>query len=159
MNLLRELVLRLTVCGFLVALCSALFTSERLRRLVRFVGGCFLAVVVLQPLMDSELVSFLERLRPGLPESDYAEVQEKNDLLLKELVEQQTAEFIKQAARELGAELTITVTAQKDEPSGLFVPVRVTLRGFVTEVQRTALSERIERELAIGTLKQRWEIG
>ena len=159
MNLLRETVLRLTVCGFLVALCSSAFSGERLRRLIRFVGGCFLAVVVLSPILESDLPALLERLRPALPEAETSEASEKNERLLRELTEQQTEEYIEQAAQELGAELRAEVRCEKDEASGLYLPAEVTLRGFVTDEQRAALSRRLEEELALAQQRQRWVIG
>lgn len=159
MNELRQTLFRLIVCGFAVALCASLFPEKRLRRLIRFVGGCALAVAVLQPLMDAELFSFLERLRPELPQQELSAAQEKNELLLKELVEEQTAEYIEEAARELGCELRAEVQCEKDDASGLYLPARVTLRGLVSAEQRSALSERLENELAIMSQDQRWVIG
>ena len=159
MSVLRQTVLRLVICGFLTALCVSLFSESRQRRLMRFVGGCFLAVVVLQPLLESNLFSMLETLRPALPEETYSYSQEKNERLLKELIEKQTAEWIEDAARELGTELRAEVVAEADADSGLFIPAHVTLRGVLSAEQQAALSERIAKELAIPIHRQRWESG
>lgn len=159
MSLLRQTLLHLVICGFLVALCTSLFSEQRLRRLVRFAGGCFLAAVVLIPLIHSDLASFLEGLRPELPAQSGSDAQEKNDRLLRELIEAQTAEYIETAARQLGAELRAEVETERDDASGLFVPVQVTLRGFVTAQQQQALSAQIEQELAIAPQRQRWVNG
>ena len=156
MTALRQTVLQLVVCGFLIAMCTALFSGERMRRLIRFAGGCFLALVILRPLLSLDAVSLLNRLRPEIPSTENSIAQEKNEQLLKELIESQTEEYIVNAAKELGADLNVEVACEKDEASGLFFPVRVTLRGFVSDEQRTELSGIIEKELAIEAERQRW---
>lgn len=154
MTAIKAYFLRLIFCGFLVSLTAALLRGKRTGRILTLCGGCLLILTALRPLMRVDL-SRLPDLVTGLTRSEReAEAREKNDAILRGLVEEQTAAWIEARGKELGMELAAVVTARAE--AGTFVPDGVTLRGRWTAESKTALSELLARELEIPPTRQRW---
>ena len=155
MTAVKQYLLRLILCGFLVSLAGALLRDRKGGRALALCGGCLLILTALRPLLRVDLRR-LPDLATGLTQSQRAEeAREKNDALLRGLVERQTAAWVEEQARELGMELRCAVTARAAE-AGCFVPEALELRGSWTEAQRRSLSERLTAELEIPPERQRW---
>lgn len=155
MTALKTYLLRLILCGFLVTLTGALLRGRKTARALALCGGCLMILTALRPLMQVDL-SRLPDLVTGLTRAEReAEAREKNDALLRSLVEKQTAEWIEARAAELGLSLQAEVTAEEDR-AGTFVPASVSLSGVWTASQREAFSSILENELAIPAARQRW---
>ena len=155
MTEIKTYLLRLILCGFLVTLTGALVRGKKTARAVALCGGCLMILTALRPLMRVDL-SRLPDLVTGLTRAEReAAAREKNDALLRSLVESQTAEWIENRAAELGLAIHAEVTAKEAE-AGTFVPDSVTLSGVWTTAQREAFSGVLEAELDIPPEKQRW---
>ena len=112
-------------------------------------------LTALRPLMQVDL-SRLPDLVTGLTRSEREEAaRERNDALLRSLVESQTAEWIEGRAGEFGLAITAKVTAAEAE-GGSFVPVSAALTGAWTPKQREIFSAVLSEELAIPPERQRW---
>lgn len=158
MTAIKAYLLRLILCGFLVSLTGALLRGKKAGRLLSLCGGCLLLLTALRPLLRVDLTR-LPDLVTGLDAAERAEAaREKNDKLLRELVERQSAAWIEDRAEKLGMELTAEVSARAEAES-VFVPDAVTLRGRWTETQRSALAAVLETELGVPPARQRWEGG
>lgn len=155
MTAIKAYILRLILCGFLVSLSSALLRGKRTGKAVRLCGGCLLILVAVRPLLQVDL-SRLPDLVTGLtrPQREAA-AREKNQSLLRGLVEEQTAAWIEERGKELDMEITAAVTVREAE-ADTFVPDRVTLRGSWTQESREALAAILTRELEIPPERQRW---
>ena len=153
MTAIKAYILRLVFCGFLVSLTGSVLRGKRSAKAVSLCGGCLLILVAVRPLLRVDL-SRLPDLVTGLTRSEREEAaREKNNEILRRLIEEQTAEWIEDRGRELAMEITATVTA-KEEGSGCFVPDQVA--GNWTQETRDALSEIIRRDLEIPPTRQRW---
>ena len=155
MTAIKTYFLRLILCGFLVTLAGAAVRGRRTARAVALCGGCLMILTALRPLMQVDL-SRLPDLVTGLTRAEReAQASEKNDALLRSLVEAQTVQWIEDRAAGLGLTLQAEVRAEEAE-AGTFVPESVTLTGTWTAGQREAFSAILEEELAIPIERQRW---
>jgi hypothetical protein len=158
MSELKAYLLRLILCGFLVSLAGALINGKRGARAVTLCGGCLLILTAVQPLMRVDL-SRLPDLVTGLMRSEReAEAKEKNEALLRSIIEEQTAAWIVEQAEERGAALEAVVTTA-EAGEGVYIPYAVMIRGVWTEAQRDAISRLIVEELDIPPEHQRWADG
>ena len=155
MTAIKTYLLRLILCGFLVSLAAALLRGQKTSRALALCGGCLLILTTLRPLLQvdltrlPDLVTGLTRVQREL------EAREKNDALLRSLVEAQTTEWIEARAAEQGITLQADVTAEEAE-AGTFVPFSVTLSGTWAEQQRELFAAILEAELGIPAERQRW---
>lgn len=157
MTAIKTYLLRLILCGLLVSLTGALPLGKRAGRVLRLCGGCLLLLTAVNPLLRVEL-SRLPDLMTGLTGAQrLEEAREKNDALLRELIQQQTVSWLTAQADELGISASFAVTLRPEE--GSFVPELVELRGSWTPEQRAALSLRLEQELGIAPERQIWRSG
>ncbi len=155
MTAIKSYLLRLIFCGFLIALSGALLRERRGARALALCGGCLMILTALGPLLQVDL-SRLPDLVTGLTRSQRQEsARLDNETILQRLVEEQTAAWIAERARELGLELACAVTAERGA-GGAFVPYRAELRGLWTRTQREALSALLLRELEIPPERQSW---
>ncbi len=155
MTAIKAYVLRLILCGFLVSLSCALLRGKRTGKAVRLCGGCLLILAAVRPLLRVDL-GRLPDLVTGLTRSEReAAAHEKNDAILRDLVEEQTAAWIEERGKELGMEIKAAVTLREAE-ADTFVPDRVTLRGSWTADSRAELTAMMARELEIPPERQRW---
>lgn len=155
MNAIKTYLLRLILCGFLVTLSGALVRGRRTARAVALCGGCLMILTSLRPLMQVDL-SRLPDLVTGLTRSQReAAAREKNEALLRSLVEAQSTEWIEAKAAELGFVVHAEVAAEEAE-AGTYIPASVTITGNWAVDQREALAAVLEDELGIPPERQRW---
>ena len=155
MTSIKAYFLRIIFCAFLVSLTAAILRGKRAGRVVTLCGGCLLILTAVRPLLRVDL-SQLPDLVTGMTRTEReAAAREKNDALLRGLVEQQTADWIDARGEELGMQITSTVTAREAE-AGTFVPDQVVLRGTWTEEGRRKLAEILTQELSLPPAQQRW---
>lgn len=155
MTAVKQYLLRLVLCGFLTSLCGVVLRDRKGGRALALCGGCLLILTALRPLLRVELRR-LPDLVTGLTQSQrMLEAREKNNELLRSLVETQSARWIEAQGQALGMELRCSVTARESE-AGSFVPDRTELKGRWTEAQRLSLSELLRRELEIPPERQSW---
>ena len=155
MTAIKTYLLRLIFCGFLVTLCGALLRGRKTARVAALCGGCLMVLTALKPLVQVDL-SRLPDLVTGLTRAEREAVaREKNNALLRSLVEAQTAEWIVSRAREFGLSVQAEVTAEEAEAE-TYVPTSVTLTGIWTQGQREAFSAILAAELDIPVERQRW---
>lgn len=154
MTAIKAYFLRLIFCGFLVSLCSAVLRGKRAGRALTLCGGCLLILTAVRPLLRVDL-SRLPDLVSGLTHAEReAAAREKNDAILRALIEEQTAAWIAERGKALGMSVTAEVSTRAE--AGSFVPDQVTIRGSWTAEGRDALSEILTRELKIPVARQRW---
>ena len=152
MVFLRQWLLGVVGCAFLVGLTDQLTPKGPMRPLVRFCGGLVLLLCLLRPLGTVELHGLdlsadgLSARRAALEEQYAAE----NDRALAAVIAERTEAYIEDKAHALGLELTAAVEVA--ERGGALVPCRVTLYG----AESGTLAALLERELGIARTEQEW---
>lgn len=158
MTALKSYLLRLVCCGFFVSLASSLLRGKRTGRFVTLCGGCLMILTAIRPLMQVNL-SALPDFVTGLTQTErQALAKEKNDAILRELVEAQTVSWLETQAKQLKMNVRFSVDAIQTE-EGLWIPERVRINGSWTEQQRQLLSSQMTRELLLPPERQKWEGG
>ncbi len=158
MSAVREYLIRLISCGFLVSLAGTLPIGKTAKNAVRLCGGCLMLLVALTPLLTLDGSALMGKLRSlTLPDTERIEnARERNDLLLKRMVEEETARKMADEAAREGAELNVSVTARKEESGGLYVPWEVTLTGACDEASAERIRISLEETWGIPPERQRW---
>ena len=152
MAFLRQWLLGVVSCAFLVSLLDQLTPEGSVRKLARFSGGLVLILCMLRPLGTAEpweLALDLDGLsadRAAL-EEQYRDVSGQS---LAAVIAERTGAYIEDKADELG--LSVRAAVRTEEVDGVPLPVSVTLCGE----ENAALADCIERELGIAKEDQLW---
>ena len=129
MAFLRQWLLGVVSCAFLVSLLDQLTPEGSVRKLARFSGGLVLILCMLRPLGTAEpreLALDLDGLsadRAAL-EEQYRDVSGQS---LAAVIAERTGAYIEDKAHALGTEVTAEVTVREED--GAFVPDRAVLFG------------------------------
>ena len=152
MAFLRQWLLGVVSCAFLVSLLDQLTPEGSVRKLARFSGGLVLILCMLRPLGTAEpreLALDLDGLsadRAAL-EEQYRDVSGQS---LAAVIAERTGANIEDKAHALGAEVTAEVTVREED--GAFIPDRAVLFGE----ENAELSVLLTQELGIAPEKQEW---
>jgi len=152
MTKIRALFFSFVVAALIISVLQSLFPKGTFQRMGRFLGGLILLALLIRSVTGAEL---------SFAEWDYEEIHEKlsqqeQDLASQGLrnemviIEDKTAAYIAQTAREL--DLVCTAEVSCEIRSGVPFPSQVTLNIPF----HAALSERIRQELAIAPENQHW---
>ena len=147
MAFLRQWLLGVVSCAFLVSLLDQLTPEGSVRKLARFSGGLVLILCMLRP--PRELALDLDGLsadRAAL-EEQYRDVSGQS---LAAVIAERTGAYIEDKAHALGTEVTAEVTVREED--GAFVPDRAVLFGE----ENAELSALLTQELGIAPEKQEW---
>ena len=158
MSAVRDYLLRLTACAFLVSLAAMLVSQEKLRRIVKLVGACLIAVAALQPLIGLDLSALPELVAwtdPARTEA-IAEAKAKNDALLEQLIRTQTEEALQQALDEQGIAVDFSLSLRYDDALGLPLPWQIRLSGVCSESEQAQLRELLRDTFGIPEERQVW---
>ena len=145
MAFLRQWLLGVVSCAFLVSLLDQLTPEGSVRKLARFSGGLVLILCMLRPLGTAEpreLALDLDGLsadRAAL-EEQYRDVSGQS---LAAVIAERTGAYIEDKAHALGAEVTAEVTVREED--GAFIPDRAVLFGE----ENAELSVLLTQELGI----------
>lgn len=158
MTAIKAYILRLILCGVLVSLAGSLAKGKILRRALTLCGGCLMILTALEPLAQVDLTRLPELgLGLGLSQAERQQAAlEKNEALLRELVERQTAEWVQARGAEMGLSLRVRVRAEKT-PEGLCVPVALTLAGTQDPALRQAMEALLYPALDLPPGAIEWE--
>ena len=158
MQMLRAYLLRLTACSFLVSICAALVSQPKLKRLVKLMGGCLLALTALQPLLSIDFTALPDLLYPyGLSQQNAVdEAERKNAQLLEDLIRKQTEASIQDALDEQGIDARFHLTLRMDQSVGMPVPWSVTVYADCDEEKQNLISDFFSSELGIAKERQVW---
>ena len=159
MTAIRAYLIRLVCCGFLVSLAASFPLGKHAKNAVRLCGGCLMLLVVLGPILTLDGADLSGRLSEWTPSDteQAAEAREKNDELLRRMVEEEASGQIRRKAAEFGAELSVRVVTEKEE-NGYFVPREIVLQGTVGEETRTRIEEYLRTDWGVPPERQRWII-
>lgn len=160
MELLKEWITGITGVSIVLATAQCLMPEGTIRRVGKLAGGMLLLLALIMPLksIDPETLSFaLTEYR--LAESDGLEVLKlENNRLTQKIIEEQTAAYILDKAKSIGAACSVNVNYEYTD-EGIAYPIAVTIYGDLTEAQKCKLIQIIEGDLAVPKEKQRYVKG
>lgn len=152
MAFLRQWLLGVVCCAFLVSLVDQLTPAGAVQKLARFTGALVLLLCMLRPLRTVELKELTLDLdglfseRAALEEQYQAEREQS----LAAVIAARAGAYIEDKAHALGVSVIAEVTLREED--GAFLPDSVVLTGE----ESAALAALITRELGIAPEKQEW---
>lgn len=157
-EVLRQWFISMTCTALLLALADSLCPPGPVRKIGKMVGGLVLLIVMLSPLctLDSGILT-----TALMQQADWLDWEEENEVSqewMKTIIGEKTGAYILDKATELGISCEqVIVTCQMGEE--VPYPSAVTIVGNLDDQQRSALSQVIERDLAIGADCQSYQEG
>ncbi len=159
MGLVRQWLLGVTAAALVLALAEALAPEGGAKKVCRLAGGLALLLAAVGPVMGILDGSAITRAVDGWKNraQSYAlELEEQRDQFYLTVIEEETAAYVMDKAREFGFECAAEVTWSYDE-DGVPCPWEVTARGAWTEQQRGSLEALLEEELGVPAQRQYYE--
>ena len=149
LELIRHWLVGITCAAMLVALAESLIPAGSIRRIARLTGGLVLLAAILNPLLKLDTTALTRALTEyKLELSAYsADLEEENEILMKDIIEEQSGAYIQDKAAALGIDCQVTVEADGEEEWP--IPQSVTVMGSLTAEQQEALERTIEEDFAI----------
>lgn len=153
MNGFVQYILHVTAAAILTAVTRSIPLEGSMRGMVKLVGGVFMALTLISPLlmlrlpdMEGWINAFGEEGRAAA-----ASGEAMADEAMRSIIKERTEAYILDKAAAWDTVLTVEV-----ETNDAGEPTAVTLRGSVSHRTKTALAEFIASELGIGKEAQRW---
>ena len=152
MAFLRQWLLGVVSCAFLVSLLDQLTPEGSVRKLAHFSGGLVLILCMLRPLGTAEpweLALDLDGLsadRAAL-EEQYRDVSGQS---LAAVIAERTGAYIEDKAHALGAEVTAEVTVREED--GAFIPDRAVLFGEENAELSVLLTQELGKKSRLAAL-------
>lgn len=154
---MKGYLLSLTAAAILSALISQLAPKGASGRGARIAAGLLILVAAFAPIGKMDTLSAAQDLMKGMTgdplQTDF--LSKSNRELMSSLISGEAEAYILDKALALGfaPEVTVTVSVRENYP----VPWTVTLEGEMTDVQRSALSKIIFKDLDIPEERQEWK--
>ena len=150
---MRAYLLSVTAAAMILALLRTLAGAGTMGTLTRLLGGLFLAVTVISPLVHLEIPDPTAWLESYTDEGNAAAAD--GEAMAKEysaaIISAELEAYILDKAARLGAEVTAEVSLDADG-----MPRSVTVRGEISPAAREELSRYISQTLGLGEEAQRW---
>ncbi len=156
MEFLSKYILSVIAAALVVSLVSALAdTKSTTGKLIKLVGGVFLALTLMQGIRYLDVDRLFYRLEFYEVESESAAAFGENLSAdsLRSIIKSKTESYILDKARLYRANLTVEVTLSNDR---IPIPVSVRLQGNVSPFAKYQLQQLIENDLAISKEDQLW---
>lgn len=159
MGLVRQWLLGVTAAALVLALAEALAPEGGAKKVCRLAGGLALLLAAAGPvtgLMDGTLFTQALDGWRGRTQSAQQELEDQTDQFYLAIIEEETAAYVMDKARELGFDCEAEVTYGYDE-EGVPRPWEIAARGAWTQKQRSRLERLLEEELGVPAQRQRYE--
>lgn len=156
MGAVRGWLLGVTAAALVLALAETLAPEGGAKKVCRLAGGMALLLAAAGPLaglLDGGLPARAADGWRDRAERYELELEEKNDLFYLSIIEEETAAYVMDKAKEFGFDCQAEVTYGYDE-DGVPRPWEVTARGTWTREQREQLSRLLEEELGVPPRRQ-----
>ena len=157
-ELLRQWLLGIACTALILAAAESLAPVGGVKKVCRLAGGLALLLAAVGPLLRLEvgaLADALEGYREQVRGYEEA-LEEQNNLFYQTIIEESTAAYIVDKAKEMGISCQVEVTFSYDE-NGAPCPWEVTARGDWTDEARETLERLLEGDLGIPPQRQHYE--
>lgn len=157
MDFIKEWLLGVTCAAMVLALAESLAPEGGVKRVCRLAGGLVLLLAAIGPVIRTEPADLSRMLEEYIAVSqDYTgELEEKNEDLYETIIEEHTAAYILDKAKQMGISCQVSVTVIRGE-DGVPRPDAVRVTGALTEEQADRLGRMLEEDL--GILPQRQDL-
>ena len=159
MGFVRSWLLGVTAAALVLALAEALAPEGSVKKVCRLAGGMALLLAAAGPVLEALdgnlLASAVEGWRDRSQRYE-RELEENNERFYLAIIEEETAAYVMDKARELGFECAVEVTCGYDE-NGVPCPWEVAARGQWAPEQRARLERLLEEELGVPAQRQYYE--
>lgn len=159
MGLVRQWLLGVTAAALVLALAEALAPEGGAKKVCRLAGGLALLLAAAGPLtglLDGSALTRTAEDWLGRAQSAELELEDQADGFYLAIIEEETAAYVMDKARELGFDCEAEVTYGYDE-EGVPCPWEIAARGAWTQEQRTQLERLLEEELGVPARRQYYE--
>ena len=159
MGLVRRWLLGVTAAALVLALAEALAPEGSVKKVCRLAGGMALLLAAAGPVLEALDGNLLAGAVEGWRDRSQRyerELEENNERLYLAIIEEETAAYVMDKARELGFECAVEVTCGYDE-NGVPCPWEVAARGQWAPEQRARLERLLEEELGVPARRQYYE--
>lgn len=156
---IRQWLLGVTATALVLALAETLAPEGSAKKVCKLAGGLALLLAAVGPvlgLLDGGwIIQAVDGWR-GRSQGYGQELEERRDQFYLAIIEEETAAYVMDKARELGFDCEAEVTYGHDE-DGAPCPWEVAARGTWTEKQREELTRLLEEELGVPAQRQYYE--
>lgn len=159
MGFVRSWLLGVTAAALVLALAEALAPEGSVKKVCRLAGGMALLLAAAGPVLEALDGNLLAGAVEGWRDRSQRyerELEENNERLYLAIIEEETAAYVMDKARELGFECAAEVTYGYDE-NGVPCPWEVAARGQWAPEQRARLERLLEEELGVPARRQYYE--
>ena len=159
MGFVRSWLLGVTAAALVLALAEALAPEGSVKKVCRLAGGMALLLAAAGPVLEALDGNLLAGAVEGWRDRSQRyerELEENNERLYLAIIEEETAAYVMDKARELGFECAAEVTYGYDE-NGVPCPWEVAARGQWAPEQRARLERLLEEELGVPAQRQYYE--
>ncbi len=159
MGFVRSWLLGVTAAALVLALAETLAPEGAVKKVCRLAGGMALLLAAAGPVLDALDGSALTRGLEGWRDRSQRyeqELEERNEQLYLAIIEEETAAYVMDKAREFGFECDVEVTFGYDEKA-VPCPWEVAARGEWTPERRARLGRLLEEELGVPAQRQHYE--
>ena len=155
---MRELLLLLISIALSEAVILCFADEERMRRVVRLVGGSAMALALLSAVMRFDYAAYAASLRREELEmqTDTDEIRDEAQRLNRRLIEEECAAYIRNRAEDLGIALQDVQVKLAWDVSGFWYPEEAELTLAENQQYSAALQDAIQTELGIAPDAQHW---
>ena len=154
----RQWLLGVACTALILAVADSLAPEGSVKKVCRLAGGLALLLAAVSPILRLEagaLADALEGYRAQV--RGYEEtLEEQNHFFYQTVIEESTAAYIVDKAKEMGISCQAEVTFSYDE-DGVPCPWEVTARGEWTDEAREALGRLLEDDLGVPPPRQHYE--
>ena len=157
MSGIREYLIAVVAVCMICVLALQMVQKESMRKIIRFVGGILILLVVATPLLSfkAEDLSRLLEEAGGQLDIDPQQISQTAEEALAQHIKKTTETYIEEKALELGATVQAEVVLTQEEYP---VPYAVTIVGTVNISQQEELSLYMSRDLGIDFQQQEWKL-
>lgn len=159
MGFVRSWLLGVTAAALVLALAEALAPEGAVKKVCRLAGGMALLLAAAGPVLEALDGNLLAGAVEGWRDRSQRyerELEENNERFYLAIIEEETAAYVMDKARELGFECAVEVTCGYDE-NGVPCPWEVAARGQWAPEQRARLERLLEEELGVPARRQYYE--
>ncbi len=159
MGFVRSWLLGVTAAALVLALAEALAPEGSVKKVCRLAGGMALLLAAAGPVLEALDGNLLAGAVEGWRDRSQRyerELEENNERFYLAIIEEETAAYVMDKARELGFECAVEVTCGYDE-NGVPCPWEVAARGQWAPEQRARLERLLEEELGVPAQRQYYE--
>lgn len=158
MELIRQWVIGVACAAVIGAAAQAVMPEGAPKKAGRLAVGLLLLLAVVRPLVEADYEAMTADLTgyQAQAQEEVRDLTQENQTLVKAIIEEQTAAYISDKAKELGLDCTVRLTWYYG-PDGEVRPEEATVRGEPTDSQQRSLSGFLEEELGIPAENQSFE--